>query len=316
MLSRVANSLYWMGRYIERTEHLTRYLNVQYFSTLDAPMSQNKPFVLHSILNLFGLSNEDEEEQELAEEEVLFKAALDPDNTSSILSAITSGRENARGIRSIISGELWEAINKYYHFANKYPVDIYKTRGLYDFCMNAIQHCAAIRANVDNTLIHDNVYAMIYLGIHLERAAQITRILSSKLHDIYMITSDQKKHPVANYQWTITLKVLEAFDMSYRYFKAAPNQRSICEFLIINKDFPRSIAFNVGKLNTLIQQISIKKNLLPESIEFQVGKLANYYKFLSYEEIEDDLQTFLTDTLTNIYKIHQLIEKEYMPPEE
>lgn len=314
MLSRVADSLYWMGRYIERSEHLARYLNVQYFSTLDAPMSQNKTFVLRSILNMMGIQSE--EEEDLAEEEVLFKVALDVENPSSILAAIRLGRENARSIRSIISHELWEAINKYYHFANNYPVDVYKTRGLYDFCINAIQHCAAIRANVDNTLIHDNVYAMIYLGIHLERAAQITRILSSKLYDIYMISSDKSKRPIVNYQWTITLQVLEAFDMSYRYYKAPPNRRSICEFLITNKDFPRAIAFNVGMINTLIQQISIKKTLLPDSIEFYVGKMESYYKFLDYDEVSDDLQTFLTDTLDNIYKIHTLIEEEYMPKSE
>lgn len=310
MLSRVANSLYWMGRYIERTEHLARYLNVQYFSTLDAPMSQNKHFVLHSILNMVGIPHD--KDTELAEAEVLVKVALDYENSASIISCITQGRENARGIRNTISTELWEAINKYYHFVHNYPTDVYKTRGLYDFCINAIQHCAMIRANMDNTLIHDDVFAMIHLGIHLERAAQITRILSSKLYDIFSITLGEKKHPIQNYQWTITLKVLEAFDMSHRFYKKSPNQEIICEFLIMNKDFPRSIAYNIDKVNDYLQSISIKKVILPDTPEFYISKMANYYKYLRYSEISDDLQGFLSETLKNVYGMHLQLEKEYM----
>lgn len=311
MLSRVANSLYWMGRYLERTEHLARYLNVQYFSTLDAPMSQKKHFVLKSIMNMVGVP-EEENTDELEEEEVLFKVALDQENTYSLIASVTQGRENARGIRSVISTELWESINKYYHFVHNYPVDVYKTRGLYDFCINAIQHCAVIRANVDNTLIHDNVHAMILLGIHLERAAQITRILSSKLYDIFSITEGESNLPLESYQWTITLKALEAFDMSHRFYTFSPNQQSICEFLIMNKDFPRSIAFNIDKVQDFLNYISRKNDYDPDSLGFYLGRMAGYYKYLMYEDISSDLQGFLTQTLENIYHMHTLLMKEYL----
>ena len=154
-----------------------------------------------------------------------------------------------------------------------------------------------IRANVDNTLIHDNVYSMILLGIHLERTAQITRILSSKLYDIYLITEGKRNLPLETYQWTITLKVLEAFDMSHRYYTFSPNQKSICEFLIMNKNFPRSIAFNLERIRALINDISQKTEYDTGTLGFYVGKMAVNYKFLSYDDISDDLQGFLTRTL-------------------
>jgi uncharacterized alpha-E superfamily protein len=310
MLARVASSLYWMGRYIERTEHLARFLNVQYFSTLDAPMSQNKAFILRSILNMVGVPFESG--QFLEEEDVLVKIALDAENPASIISAINAGRENARGIRSVISSELWESINKYYLFVQNYPLDIYKTRGLYDFCINSIQHCAYIRANTVNTLIHDDVYYMVVLGIHFERAIQITRILNSKLADINALTLGEENHPIKNYQWTITLKSLEAFDMSYRLYKKSPNQQDTCEFLIANKDFPRSVAYNIEKVRQQIEAISIKKVIGVDSLEFKIGKMASYYQYLEYNEISDDLQDFLNKTLSNIYHLHTLLEKEYM----
>jgi uncharacterized alpha-E superfamily protein len=310
MLARVANSLYWMGRYIERTEHLARYLNVQYFSTLDAPMSQNKQFVLRSIMNMVGISYE--LEQDILEEDVLVSVALDSNNPASIIASVNAGRENARSIRSVISSELWESINKYYHFVQNYPVDIYKTHGLYDFCIQAIQHCAIIRADITNTLIHDDVYACINLGIHLERATQITRILSNKLYDIEFLTLGAENHPIEYYQYTIILKILQAFDMSHRYYKTSPNRASTCEFLIGNKYFTRSIAYNMEQVKEILKSLSQKKIIVPDSLEFKIGKLANYYKYLEYSEIADNVQGFLTKTLDEIYKLHLLLEKEYM----
>lgn len=314
MLSRVANSLYWMGRYVERSEHLARYLNVQYFSTLDAPMSQNKHFVLKSIMNMGGIVDKDEDKK-LSEEEVLFKVALDKENPYSIISFVRAGRENARSIRSSISAELWESINKYYHFMESYPIDVFQTRGLYDLCFRAIRYCAVIRANMYDTLIHDNVYAMMNLGIHLERAVQITRILSSKLYDIFSINmalKDQNAKPIENYQWTITLKALEAFDMYHRFYNPPLRQKHICEFLIINPNFPRSIAFNVNEVKNYVNDISLQKTRSPDSLEFFIEKNASYYKFLDYSEISDDLQKFLGETLENMYKINERIQQGYM----
>jgi len=310
MLSRVANALYWMGRYVERTEHLARYLNVQYFSTLDAPMSQKKDFVLNSVLNMAGLS--EDMKNQLSEEEILVKIALDTENDSSIVASVQAGRENARSIRSVISTKLWESVNKYYHFVQNYPEDLYKTRGLYDFCMNAIQHCAVIRADIENTLIHNEVHAIIRLGIHIERAMQVTRILSTKLSDIDIIHQDKKNIPLEAYQWAITLKVLEAFDVSYRHYKKFPSKKNIVEFLVINTYFPRSIAYNIGKASQCIQSISLKKLFTPDSPEFYADKMTSYYKFLEYDEIGEDLQKFLNQTLENIYKLHDMLEQEYI----
>lgn len=310
MLARVANSLYWTGRYIERSEHLARYLKVQYFSILDAPMSQNKDFILKSILNMYGI--EFDPAVEVNEQEVLMDVGLNQTNEVSIFSTIAAARENARSFRYLISVELWEVINQYYLFVKEYNPEFYKTRGLYDFTVNATKHCAIVRSYLDHTVVHDDIWMFIKLGIRLERVIQIIRILRSKLNDIEALTDNGFNIPLKQYQWTTTLKVLEGFDMHRRVYRKTPNQKSIFDFLVINQIFPRSIAYNFRKVDELVNKLSFK---YPPSADadllFQVGKLASYFKFLEYDEIKDVLPQFLDDSLKKVYSLHNKIGETF-----
>lgn len=308
MLARIANTLYWMGRYLERTEHLARYLRVQYFTTQDAPMSQNRDFVLNSIVNMAGIPWE--ENVELEEAEVLYKVALDPNNPMSILSAITFARENARGMRNIISTELWEVINKYYHYVNNYPVEYFKTQGLYDFTVTAGEHCSVIRGYVDSTLTHNDVWALIRLGVHLERTAQIARIISCKLFDIFSLTNGKQDMPVENYQYTVLLKLLESFDMNRHHYKAAPDREKALEFLILNEDFPRSLAFNLRQIQYFLRKLEIKDKSR-NSVGFKVGRMCSQYQYLMFSEIDEKVGAFVSETLNKVYEIHEALEKDY-----
>lgn len=308
MLARIANTLYWMGRYLERTEHLARYLRVQYFTTQDAPMSQNRNFVLNSIVNMAGIPWE--ENSALEEAEVLYKVALDPNNPMSILSTITFARENARGMRNVISTELWEVINKYYHFVNNYPVEYFKTQGLYDFTVTAGEHCSVIRGYVDSTLTHNDVWGLIRLGVHLERTAQIARIISCKLYDIFTLTNNKQDMPVENYQYTVLLKLLESFDMNRHHYKAAPDREKALEFLILNVDFPRSLAFNLRQIQYFLRKLEIKDKSR-DSVSFKVGRMCSQYQYLMFSEIDEKVGEFVSETLNKVYEIHEALEKDY-----
>lgn len=308
MLARIANTLYWMGRYLERTEHLARYLRVQYFTTQDAPMSQNRDFVLNSIVNMAGIPWE--ENSTLEEAEVLYKVALDPNNPMSILSTITFARENARGMRNVISTELWEVINKYYHYVNNYPVEYFKTQGLYDFTVTAGEHCSVIRGYVDSTLTHNDVWALIRLGVHLERTAQIARIISCKLYDIFTLTNGKQDMPVENYQYTVLLKLLESFDMNRHHYKAAPDREKALEFLILNGDFPRSLAFNLRQIQYFLRKLEIKDRSR-DSVGFKVGRMCSQYQYLMFSEIDEKVGEFVSETLNKVYEIHEALEKDY-----
>ena len=323
MLARVANSLYWAGRYIERSEHLARYLKVQYFSTFDAPMIQQKEVILQSILYMASnvITNEETNSQQqhqqqqqsthsFSEQDILVTVGFDLENSTSILSSVQYARENARNVRYTLSSELWEAINAFYHYTKEYPVEFYKTRGLYDFTTNVIQHSYVVRSYADSTLLHDNVWAFFKLGIYLERAVQILRILNSKVTDIHALTGNGKDDPLTAYQWTTTLKTLEGFDMHRKVYRGNIKQENEVSFLLTHSTFPRSVAFTLGKVNFILSRLTFALN--PKSqLNFQSEKLETNFKFLEYKEVEEDLQAFLGASMEKIYNLNDLIEQEY-----
>jgi uncharacterized alpha-E superfamily protein len=118
------------------------------------------------------------------EKEVLFKIGLDSQNPNSIISIITVARENARGARNAISSDLWEAINKYYHLVNNYSVETYISTGFYDLTQIILEQTSIVQSKISGTLLHDEEWAIILVGMYIERVIQVIKIINSKLHDI------------------------------------------------------------------------------------------------------------------------------------
>ena len=310
MLSRVAENLYWMGRYLERTEHLARYINVEYFSSLEGNHPQLHDFAIRSIADMIGLPVPDMKDQ-INEEEILVSAALDDNNPVSILSALFLARENARSVRDSISSELWEAINNFYHFVAQYPIDIYKTRGLSDFTINVIQHCSNVRGRILHTLLHDIGWRFIQMGLQLESASQLVRIIISKTNDVEEISNLKVGKSMIDQQWNILLDCLEAKDMCRRYYSSVPNRESIIDFLLFNPHFPRSMTSRLNQLLDRIREIEFNHVTTQKSLEFKVGKIVTPYQFMEIQEIDKNLSGFLESTLSKIYLISDLISKEY-----
>lgn len=313
MLSRIANSLFWMGRYLERAEHTARYAKVHYYSSLDAPLSQKKEFVLESILNMTGLFDQYKRNREtLIDDEVVNLICIDESNPLSIKNALNNARENARGARDCISSELWESINKFYHMVNAFTKDDLLREGIYNFSDRVMENCSIVNSKIDNTLLHNEVWSLIHLGIHIERASQIARILIAKVYDIAKAENQKLGKAAENYQCIMLLKSAEAFDMSRTYYKSSPNLKDTIEFLILNGDFPRSICYNLSEISKCLHKISTSKLDERDSLEFYVGKIQSAYSYLTVEEIEDDVLIFLRDTLSKIYTIGEMLEKKYL----
>ncbi len=313
MLSRIGNSLFWLGRYIERAEHLARYTKVQYVSSLDAPLAQSKEFVLESILTMAAVTGYYYSTYpQLTDEEVLYFVTLEESNPFSILSNIGYTRENARGARDCISLELWEAINRFYHTMNRYTRAKLHNEGIDNFSQKVEEYSSVLKGFIDNTLIRNEVWMLISLGIHMERAIQVARILTTKVKDIEKIEPAKLGGPVENYQWTTMLKSAESFDMSKRHYKANPNRRNSLEFLIFNPVFPKSIAYNLGIVQQSIQHIAFHEQKGKGSLDFVAGKLASQFQFLTIEEVEHDITGFLGDTLSNINHIARILEEKYL----
>ena len=218
MLARVANNLFWMGRYIERSEHIARYLSVNYFSSLDAPneLSQSRQFVLRSIM--YMAHNEIiESDIELKEEEILFNVGLNIDKPYSIKYAISCAHNNARSSRDIISTELFETINKINHGVKGYDSEKFVKSGLYDFTTMITKSTSELRSKIRSTLLHDEIFAIIMLGIYLERVLQVARIINSKCSDAAVEEKQYKNKVDLSHQWVTLLKCAFSYDMMGRF---------------------------------------------------------------------------------------------------
>lgn len=312
MLARVANNLFWMGRYIERSEHIARYLNVNYFSSLDAPnqLSQSRQFVLRSMLFMVG-KPESDEAVVLDEGTVLYKIGLDPNSSYSIINNVKYARENANSARDLISTELYEAINKFYHFVLNYDPDSYKKNGLHDFTVHVTEMTAILRGKMRGTLLHDEIYAIIMMGMNIERATQIIRIINAKYNDALKAQGSYGDKFSNSFEWTTLLKCAESYDMMRRFYKKTPTSISTLEFLILNPNCPRSIMNSLNQVFTHIKVLNPSKKYNKTSTAFLIGKVRAEYEYKYVEEIEENIQSFIESILTSLNEISQKIQKEF-----
>ncbi len=310
MLSRVANNLYWMGRYIERAEHIARYIKELYFSSIDAPIEEidSRNFVLESILYMVGIFDIDEKN----EQDVLYKVGLERENSNSLVSIVTLARENARGARNEISTELWEAINTYYHVVDNYPLETYLTSGLYDFTQKILEQTTGVRGKIYGSILHDETWALINCGMHIERSLQMIRILNSKLHDIWKIQSLGYPVTKLSFEWSTLLRCAESFDMNRKFYRSIPNRVQVLEFLLLNIQNPRSLHYSINRLSNYLGFISQQKYLAPDSIEFKINKLNAHYQFLTLEEYNDDVYKLLNYSRDVLLEISEEFEKKYL----
>lgn len=313
MLARVANNLFWMGRYIERSEHVARYLCVNYFSSLDAPdeLSQSRQFVLQSLLFMVG--DVDEENPTLQDADVLYDISLNNDKPYSIINCVKLARENANSARDLISTELYEAINKFYHFVLNYSADHLVKKGLYEFTTNVMEFTAILKAKIRSTLLFDDVYSIIKLGINMDRATQVIRIINAKYNDIQLIEAKKDSTALVSstLEWGTLLRCVESYDMMKRYEKETPNSINTLDFLILNPQCPRSVINSLQEIVMHIQVLSDDKKPEKDSTVFLVNKIHAEYKYKYIEEIEVDFKIFIEKILENLVKVSKKMEKEF-----
>ncbi len=308
MLARVAESLYWMGRNLERVEHCSRFLKVQYYSTLDAPMSQNKDFTLRSILFMSG--SEMDFQAPVHENYVWFKVILDPNNSNSLFSLTKNARENARSIRNNISSELWESINKLYLYLKSLNQKNFTASHISSFTENITIYMALIKSAIATTLLHNDIWGFISIGMYLERSLQVLRILRSKISDSIILSNNGVNKPLLQYQWTTLLKSVEAFDV-YRYqYRGILSKETIFELILENEAFPRSLKYSVKKFRNHIANISVR----PTAYEVAMGKIEQTIQdCIQFEDFtkEDDVLQKITEASECLSDLHYDVQNLY-----
>ncbi len=313
MLSRIAGNLFWMGRYLERTEHISRFAQAHYFFSIDAPKSIKKEHILESVLNMAGSYVEYlGTGNKMETMEVAYFIGLNEFNASSIKHSIVKARENARGAKDSISSELWQSINTFYHSINSMDRATFNEMGIYDFSKNVLQNSSVIKGNIDNTLLHDEAWSIIHLGQHIERTTQVIRMIVTKINDMNRIPKKEYYNMIELFENVNLLKSTEAYDMSKIFYREVPSVSHSLEFLTLNSNFPKSIVYNLRHIEHCLLRITNLSKHQTNSLEFYASKLLGTIKYTSIQDIEKEPLAFYHDLLNKVAKLADMLETKYL----
>jgi uncharacterized alpha-E superfamily protein len=283
MLSRVADSIYWMSRYVERAENVARFVDVNFQLVLDAPPGGEQQW--QPLVNATGDQEEFARRYDLAtQENILTFLAFDSQNPNSILSCLRAARENARGVREVISSAMWLQLNKFYLMvktAAAAPIDI----DLATEFFNEVKLFSHLFAGItDATMTHGDSWHFSQIGRMLERADKASRILDTKYH-ILLGSPDEAATPFDHLQWSAVLRSASAFEMyCKRHSRISP--QSVVEFLMLDREFPRSIQFCLRSARDSLHFISrTPLGTFRSAPERLLGQLCSELAFVTVDDI-------------------------------
>jgi uncharacterized alpha-E superfamily protein len=291
MLSRVANCLYWMSRYLERAENVARIVDVNLQLLLDFRNLDETRFAKHwlPIVQTTGDEKQFFELHKKATGQAVTEfLVFQMENPNSIVSSICQARENARMVRDQITIELWEELNRLYWFVKTLQARRAWKESPSDFFQQVKASSLHLIGLTFATLIRNEGWWFMQVGQLLERADQTSRIL-----DLRYDTLPDKGAPTTISQtdvleWSAILRSCSAWDAYKSLLGAEVNPKLVAEFLLLNEDFPRSVRFCVHEMNHALRKISgVADGRFCNNAEKLAGRLLAEVQFGTIEEIFD-----------------------------
>jgi uncharacterized alpha-E superfamily protein len=315
MLSRVADSCYWLSRYIERAETNARLMNVNMELMLDLEDSDASSVHRHWMPILATL-----EDQELFSklhdrvdaDTVMEYVTFEKKNPNSVVSCIANARESARTVREQISSEMWEQLNKLYLYLRSPQARADYKNTPHDFYSSVIDGSHLFQGITDATMTHGAGWDFIQVGKFLERADSTSRVLDVKYH-ILLPTGEHVGGNVDITQWMAVLRSCSAFEAYLKIHVGDVNGFKVAEFLTLHPTFPRSIRFSVDHLDRAIHRISGSKIA---GYHNETDRLSGLLRSsITYETIQSIFQTglheYLDRTQLRLIEISKALRSDY-----
>jgi uncharacterized alpha-E superfamily protein len=253
MLSRVAESVYWMFRYMERAQNTARFIDADFNSLLYDPL--HKDNVWNSLIAVTGDAKVFEEKYTTySRENIINFLALDESYLNSIVRCIRAARENARSIREIISSEMWEEINTLYLLTKDFGQQRLNQADPYDFCRAIQKGGHTFTGLFYSTMNQNEAWHFARVGMLLERADKTSRILDVKYYILLPQVTDVGGS-YDNMQWSALLKSASGLEM-YRKKYRRVTPRDVSEFLMYDLHFPRSIRHCIHSVEASLWTLS------------------------------------------------------------
>ena len=303
MLSRVANNLIWLDRYMERGNGIISLLKTNFYANQDSP----ELFPWTPIIKTYTPENNSFYTEDPIE--CINFMVFSNDNPNSILNIVTKARENARSVQEHISRELWLCINNYYLLLTKIGVQKkLNEEEPIEFLDSLKAYHLMFYGTMDITQERGASYYFMNIGKYLERVIQITDFTAIKLTEIAK-TSDSLEQ---SFYWKNLLLSIGGYQLYLKKHKSSFKEDHIITMVFQDKLFPRSIYYCINKLNRHVRQLIESGELEKNNIEFLLGKLESTIKYTTIESInERGLENFIKEIKEDIKNISFSINTVY-----
>ena len=309
MLSRVAENIYWLARYIERAEDVARIVTVNANLLMDLPKGiapgWEPLIVITGSTELYFKRH-----KECNERAALRFLIGDPDNPGSILTSLRGARENCRTIRDIVPREAWEQINELYLFARDNVQEGITKRGRHPFLKRIVLGSQTIHGLLSGTMNHDQGYFFLRMGRNLERADMTTRIIDVRSGNLLPDDAPELR-PFDNIQWMSVLKSLTAYQMYRRTMQARIRRGDVLRFLLQSPEFPRAFNYCVDAAARSAEQLP--HNEAPLRV---IGGLKRQVMGTQVELLDQsELHSFIDELQIGLGELHsELAQAWFLPP--
>lgn len=319
MLSRVADSIFWMSRYVERVENVARFIDVTLNLMLDSPPGSATPW--QPLVYTTGDHQWFAKHYgEATQENVIRFLTIDPHYSNSILKCLHNARENARSIRETISSEMWEHLNQFYYTVMEAALGKDTLNSPQDFFHEVKMASHLFKGITDGTMSHGEGWHFAKMGRVLERADKTSRILDVK-YFILLPTVHDVGTPIDDLQWSAVLRSVSGFEM-FRKRHHGITPKRVVEFLVLDREFPRAIHYCVLSAESSLHAITgTPLGTFRNVAEQRMGQLRSELAFIHVNDIIsrglheflDEVQKKLNLVDDGIYKSFISTQPTYVP---
>lgn len=297
MLSRIAEAMYWMGRYVERADTTARIVDT-YLHLLPSGTWKHENQIVRELVESMGLTDGIPDDPDLLIRALVF----DGERASSVAGALIAARDNARGVRDVVPMEVWECLNVTWHGLRTRTTS---AAGPHTFLRWVAERSAMANGLIDQMMSHDEGWHFLNVGRSLERADMTIRLLTSAAH-------------TTGTPWRALVTATGGFEPFVRYHGEHMGRRSALEFVLLDRRFPRSVFQAMNAVEQSLTELEAAgANSLgdprrdPSSARRLIGRVRTGLEYRSGAELEEDLPAVLTTLQRAVDNAHVAVTKSF-----
>lgn len=298
MLSRVAESLYWISRYVERTDGMLRMLKINYAASQDAVAD----FSWSPVIRIFcGPDYGESKVNEFNSRAVLQYMVTDKNNPNSIINIVTQVRENARSVQDHITKDVWQCLNEYYHTVKDPKLNnMLKKDDPISVLDILIKQGMLFYGTTEITMARNEGSSFMRIGKYLERSIQSVNILDIKFGSV-----DHNPDLLTNTSyWKHLLLSIGGYELYLKTYRTGFEAENVLAQVVLNNEFPRSVIYSLNQLLKYFDRLKIDGHISPGDLEFMIGRLQSKVKYSSIKGLKQgDLHLYLAEIKTELYNI-------------